>query len=102
MTLPSIFSADRLKKLFHEGTHPHPVRDWFVIVGVSAVLVGLSVGWNTWTYIQASTETKETGEVTETAVFDVAAVETVQRTFEERSKEAERYRSSYHFVDPSL
>ena len=102
MTLPSIFSVDRLKKLFHEGTHPHPVRDWFVIVGVSAVLVGVSVGWNTWTYIQASTEIKSVSEGASTAVFDVAAVETVQRSFEERSKEAERYRSSYHFVDPSL
>ncbi len=102
MTLPSIFSIARLKKLFHDGTHPHPVRDWFVIVGVSAVLVGVSVGWNTWTYIQANTEIKQVSEGSPAAVFDVGAVETVQRSFEERSKEAERYRSSYHFVDPSL
>lgn len=102
MMFASLFSRAQLKKLFHEGTHPHPVRDWFVMVAVFAVLVGISVGWNMWTYVRTNQEEVLVSTNPHTALFDSAVVEAVQRAFEERTKEAERYRSTYNFVDPSL
>lgn len=91
----------QFKKLFRVSPQSHPTRDWFVLLGVSAVLIGAVAGWNVWVFIVATTNTAQVHEAAVTPAFDTSVVDAVEKAFAERAEEADRYRSSYHFVDPS-
>jgi hypothetical protein len=88
-------------KLFHASRHTHPARDWFILLSVTAVLVGGVAGWNAWVYVDATTKIVAPLESVTIPNFDTSVVESVQKAFAARAEEAGRYRSTYHFVDPS-
>lgn len=100
MKLPSL-SLARVRGLLQAGRHPHPVRDWFVLLGVAAVLVGLSAGWNVWSYIQVTAAVPQTASPNAPHGFSTTTIGAVDQAFVEREEEVGRYRSSYRFVDPS-
>jgi hypothetical protein len=82
------------------GDRARPVRDWFVLLAVMAVLVGLSVGWNVW--LLRNMEKGGTIGTPETpSAFDTAPIESVRAVFESRAEEEARYENEYRFVDPS-
>jgi hypothetical protein len=94
-------NLDTLKKLFTPGTHPHPIRDWFVILGMSALLMGVSAGWNVLNFLQVTVVSQKDTATPSAPVFESARVDEVEKVFSKRKEEADRYRAEYHFVDPS-
>lgn len=91
----------RLPTLFRQRTHMHPTRDWFVLLGTSAVLVGISIAWNLWSYRALSTDIEGVVKSTDIPAFNTGPIEVVEAAFTVRAKEAEQYQSTYRFVDPS-
>ena len=87
--------------MFRIRQYPHPVRDWFLVLAVAAILLGASFGWAAWTYYQAALVTMEKQTTTATPVLDTANVDAITTLFEKRKAEAEQYSSTYQFVDPS-
>jgi hypothetical protein len=82
------------------GDRVRPVRDWFVLLGATAMLIGLSIGWNVWLF-----QNVERGGFTDPAeaagAFDPLPIESVRAVFEERRAQEARYEDEYRFVDPS-
>jgi len=100
MSFLNQFTA-HLQDLLKGDRHAHPVRDWFLLMACASVLVGLSVGWNAWSYYQLSTRSLEPTTPNAPPAFTVPAVDAVEQAFSERASEADRYRNTYRFVDPS-
>jgi hypothetical protein len=94
--------TSHIQDLVKGDRHAHPVRDWFLLLASASVLVGISAGWNAWSYYQLSTRTVEPVTTTAPPAFTVPAVDAVEQEFSTRASEADRYRTTYHFVDPSL
>jgi hypothetical protein len=90
------------KDLLKGDRHAHPVRDWFLLLAATAVLVGVSAGWNAWSYYQLSSRTLKPATVVAPPTFAVPAVDAAEQAFLEREQEADKYKSTYRFVDPSL
>lgn len=101
MKFPTLSSMVRFKGVFEVGRHPRPMRDWFVLLGVAAVLVGVSVGWNVWSYIQITATVAQTASSNAPHGFSTTTIGAVEQAFVERKEEVDRYRSTYRFVDPS-
>jgi hypothetical protein len=97
----SSFSFEKIKTIFLTGTHTYPVRDWFLLLGAAAILIGISIGWNIWSYVEATRTQEEIAPIVRAPVFDTSAVEAVEKAFATRKEEAGRYQDTYHFVDPS-
>lgn len=93
-------SLKKFRDAARASTHTHPVRDWFIVLGVAAVLLGCSVGWNVWMYMKTQAEAVLDGAPGK-PTFDTKAVDAVRTTFESRADEARKYESEYRFVDPS-
>ncbi len=98
---PILQRISHIGRLFHAGSHVHPARDWFILLGTTAVLIGGVAGWNAWVYMETTSKMVTTNEHATIPNFDTSVVESVQKAFAIRAQEAERYRSTYHFVDPS-
>ncbi|MBP7741721.1 MAG: hypothetical protein KA104_03485 [Candidatus Pacebacteria bacterium] len=94
-------SLDTLRQMFRPGTHTFPARDWYILVGITMVLIGISGVYQAWTYYHTTAPTQSENARVEKPVFDADSIRAVEITFEKRKEEAERYRSTYHFVDPS-
>lgn len=90
-----------VRELFRVRTHTHPTRDWFVLLGVSALLVGVSIGWNVVAYLAATRTPVVMEKEVALPAFDTSAVDTVKKVYEVRGEEARRYQDNYRFVDPS-
>lgn len=82
------------------GETVRPVRDWFVLLSITAILVALSIGWNALLFrdLEAGGVTAPGEGVT---AFDALPIESVRAVFEARKAEELRYTSEYRFVDPS-
>lgn len=91
----------KVHSLVRPGSHTHPTRDWFLLIGLSALLIGLSAGWNAWSYIDSTIRDSTANVVPEVTSFDTSAVDAVQSVFTTRREESERYRGTYRFIDPS-
>jgi len=80
-----------------------PVRDWFVLLAVSAIALVSLIVWNAWTFdtiAGGGVIGAPTGEAA--PVFSRSSLDTVRRIFEERAAEEAKYRTgAYRFVDPS-
>lgn len=98
LTPPSFL---KFKHAIRTGARIHPVRDWFIVLGGAAILLGCSIGWNIWTYLHATALTEGSVPTATRPVFDTKAVEAVRSAFEARATEAEKYKKEYRFVDPS-
>ena len=88
-------------KLFHTSRHVHPTRDWFMLLGGTALLIGVTAGWNAWVYVDSTTRTAAPRESAAVPSFDTSVVGAVQSAFAVRAEESSRYRTTYRFVDPS-
>lgn len=83
------------------GTQLRPHRDWLILFSVTCVLLAAGVVWHLQLFSKVTKgETLEgaaTQENAQTPEFDI-----VQRQFEQKKVEEEKYLSEYRFVDPSV
>ncbi len=99
--MKGLTSLRRFKFALPGNSHVHPIRDWFIVLGITAVGLGISVGWNALNYVRALQTMEQHASPAERPVFDTKAVEGVRAAFETRAQEVIRYTSEYTFVDPS-
>lgn len=90
-----------MSSLLQAGRHPHPERDWFILLALATLLTGVSVGWNVWIYTQVTKETVSSTVQMAPQGFSTTTIGIVEQVFSARKDEAERYHSVYRFVDPS-
>lgn len=101
MNIRALTGKFRMPKIGY-GSRIRPMRDWIILVCVSLLLLGGFAVWATWL---SMTGDESDGAKAITPPTPVLAPELLQKTdmlFTERALEAERYRSEYQFVDPSL
>lgn len=82
------------------GKRLRPVRDWFIVLTVLAVLLIGSVAWNVLFFLGALEEDAAPA-TTSHEPSAAAPVAEVLSAFTLRAQEEARYRSEYRFVDPS-
>lgn len=76
-----------------------PMRDWFILLAFTGVLLAASVAWNLWLFSRV-TNGKQVGNATTTPAVDIRLSQ-VKALFAERAQEREKYMHEYQFVDPS-
>ena len=89
-----------LPKRASDGGHPHPTRDWLILLVVTLALLGGSVAWNVWffgTMAQAEVAVPAGGE----NALETYPAGTIQEVFGKRGGMETSYRSVFRFVDPS-
>ena len=90
------------KKFFTYGDQIKPMRDWFLVLGISCGVLLLSVAWNVFLFHQlesAKSAVVQQEAVTQPGLGD--AVTQIQSIFQDRATEEGNYEKLYHFVDPS-
>lgn len=85
---------------FRYGDRLQPVRDWFVLVSIGAILLLASLAWNTWLFSRV-TNGEAIGTATSTPSFNPASIDSVNTLFQKRATIEAQYKDG-HFVDPSL
>jgi hypothetical protein len=83
------------------GDRPQPLRDWWLVLGTTLILLIGSAGWSYVVFQQVSTDVTSTTSVSSVPQTGANALETVRLIFERRAVERARFLSEYHFVDPS-
>jgi hypothetical protein len=102
MNLPNLHfsgSPDSLKY----GERLRPMRDWFALMGVLAVLLLIGIAWSAYTYgaVQRGEIIGNTPAGPDMSV-NRASLQSVESLFDTRAAEAEKYKSgAYTFVDPA-
>lgn len=93
----------KIKSYISYGPHLRPVRDWFMLLGVGAVLLIGILFYNVWVFNQlASGNTLGTQIVSTPSVFNRSSLDAIQKVFADRASEETKYlNGTYHFVDPS-
>jgi hypothetical protein len=90
------------RKFFIYGDQIKPMRDWFLVLGISCVVLLLSVAWNIFLFHQlesAKSAAVQQEAATQPGLGD--AVVQIQSIFQDRATEEGNYGKLYHFVDPS-
>ncbi|MDB4991770.1 MAG: hypothetical protein JWL75_15 [Parcubacteria group bacterium] len=87
-------------KYLHYGDRLRPARDWYVLLVIFGIALGLSVGWNLWQFSQI-TKGQTIGVPAPAAPAQIQ-LDQVKTLFEQRATEQGRYTHDYRFVDPSL
>jgi len=100
MTPQPLINRLRSVTTLHYGERIRPVRDWLVILGVSAVLLVVSVVWNTLIFIDV-VQGDVIGSAEPREDVPNGSIETIRELFESRAAEETRYENEYRFVDPS-
>jgi hypothetical protein len=90
-----------LKRIFKYGDRINPTRDWFLLLGVTGIVLCISVAWNIWLFSRV-TAGEAIGTATSTPASTNLQLDSIQSLFSTRSAERARYTSTYRFVDPSL
>lgn len=99
--MKNIFSSLRaFLGFFKYGSRTKPGRDWLVLLGIFAVMLGGSLAWNLWLFSQV-TQGQKIGMVTATPPVEIR-LNQVKTLFGQRAQEQGRYIGEYRFVDPSL
>ncbi|MES2994465.1 MAG: hypothetical protein V4681_00270 [Patescibacteria group bacterium] len=86
---------------FARNGRRRPIRDWFSLLTIAFIVLLASVAWNVWMFMRVTSGQLVGDAVIEAQAPDVSALEAVQGIFASRAAEEARYRSEYHFVDPS-
>lgn len=77
----------------------HPVRDWFMLLGVATFLIIGSIVWNLWLFSQV-TRGGTLGSAPQESSKDIG-LESITNEFAERAYERSRYETPGRFADPS-
>lgn len=85
---------------FRYGDQLQPVRDWFVLMTISVILLVISLGWNTWLFSRV-TSGEAIGTATTTPALTTTSIDPVTTVFQKRADIETQYKNG-HFVDPSL
>lgn len=88
----------------HTDRHQDPVRDWLVLVAVSAVVLIGTIVWNAWTFNTiAKGGVIGTPSTRTSPTFSRTSLNTIRAIFDSRAAEQSKYvTGEYHFTDPSL
>lgn len=78
-----------------------PLRDWFVLLLSTAILVLASGAWNAWVFYTAASGGTLGEPIALTPAPDTSSLDAVRALFENRAAEEAKYRTEYRFVDPS-
>ena len=92
-----------LVKRLRYGASLNPVRDWLVLVIVSAIAFAGIVVWNVWAFDTVS-QGGVIGSVatSTTPLFNRSSLDAISAVFANRAAEEEKYKSGvYRFADPS-
>ena len=91
-----------LKKIFAYGDRMRPMRDWFILLSVTSVLLIAGVVWNIFLFNHFQNVQTTTTSVKVTAQQGIGdSITKVQALFQQRAAEEVNYQQNYHFVDPS-
>ncbi len=85
-------------------TQQDPVRDWLILIGISAVaLIGI-ISWHAVSFRAVENgEPSGVSAVEAPAVFNRASLDAITSLFASRALEAQKYREgTYQYSDPSL
>jgi hypothetical protein len=98
----SLASLESLKKIFTYGERIRPVRDWFVLLAITTILLIIGVFWNIYIFNQFE-NVKTPASDTHTPQLQnlETSVQKVQTIFQSRATEENNYQQTYQFVDPS-
>ncbi|MFA6278770.1 MAG: hypothetical protein WCS97_02020 [Candidatus Paceibacterota bacterium] len=90
-----------LKHLHHRPLDP--IRDWMVMLTLSAIALVSIIVWNIWAFNTVATGGVIGVTATSTSpVFNQTALDTIHTIFDERANEEMKYETgTYRFVDPS-
>ncbi len=83
------------------GTNIRPARDWLILTALFLIGIVVSIAWSTVFFFDVLNQESAASAVAETPL-DTKKLMQVHGAFEARLEEAERYRSEYRFIDPSL
>ena len=97
-------NSSGISKRIRAIVHPDPVRDWFVLLVLSLIMLGVIVVWNIWAFdTVANGGVITTSAATTTPAFSQSSIDTIHSIFQARDGEEAKYVSGeYHFTDPSL
>lgn len=101
MNIPVLEKIIKITKDSFSGNgNPNPQRDWIYLITAGCVALVISVSLS---YISSRTLSEEPSvEATSTTnEVKTTSLETVQRIFQIRLSEREKYERTLHFVDPS-
>lgn len=77
-----------------------PGRDWLLLIAGCCAFFLISVAWNVWFFSRVTDE--GVGSVgAEGGSFEAYESSRVKELFNERALEAQAYRETYQFIDPS-
>lgn len=93
-------SLQNLLKIFKYGDRISPVRDWFILVSVSALILAGSILFNLWLFAKI-TAGEAIGTATSTPTPIITPISTVQTLFDNRAEVREKYIREFRPVDPS-
>jgi hypothetical protein len=86
-------------KYLKYGERVRPARDWYILLVIFSVMLGVSVAWNLWLFGQV-TQGEVIGNTVTAPSAEIQLTE-VKTLFDQRATERSRYTSQYRFVDPS-
>jgi hypothetical protein len=102
MTLPPFLQKyQKLLRSTHEGVAANPTRDWLLLLALVFASLAASIAWNVWFLSEVLSGGEGQAARTQVQSTDTSALEQARAVFEARALEETRYRSEYHFVDPS-
>jgi len=88
-----------IQGIFRYGGTINPTRDWFVILGVAAVILILSVLYSLWIFSKV-TSGEVIGSATTTPAVVPTSLDSVTPLFQKREEQRLKYISEYSFIDP--
>jgi hypothetical protein len=92
-----------LLKRLHYGARLDPVRDWLLLITVSAIVLAGIIVWNVWAFgTVASGGVIGTPATSTPELFNQSSLDTIHTIFANRETEEEKYKTgTYSFSDPS-
>jgi hypothetical protein len=88
-----------LMHIFRYGDRLHPARDWFILLGLAALVLIASFTWHALLFVHV-TNGEAIGTATSTASLNPTSIDSVTTLFEKRAQAETMYKNG-HFVDPS-
>ena len=97
------FSLTNLIKKMQYGPRLRPTRDWLMLISIIAIVFVIGIVWSVLTFFHAvSSRSVSNHEPTVNTVINHSAINRVQKIFDARAVEQEKYKSGeYSFKDPS-